>query len=45
MSLFQAIQCAVKGLTGLRRAKQEENRQWQIESVPFKTEVLSGWYV
>lgn len=43
--LFAALAEGVDDLTVLLMAKQEENRQWQIGPVPFRTEILPGWHV
>ncbi len=40
--LFSEMARQVDDLTVLLMARQEENRQWRIETVPFKTEVLPG---
>lgn len=40
--LFEAMAKQVDDLTVFLMAKQEENRQWDIGVVPFKTELLNG---
>lgn len=43
--LFAQLAQQIEDCTVLLMAKQEENRQWEIESVPFKSEVLPGWHI
>jgi glycosyltransferase involved in cell wall biosynthesis len=42
--LFTNLAQRCDDFTVLLMAEQEENRQWQIGPVPFKTEVLPGWH-
>ena len=42
--LFKTLAEQVDDLTVLLMAEQEENRQWQLGPVPFKTEILPGWH-
>lgn len=43
--LFEAMAQRVDDFTVFLMAKQEENRQWDIGSVPFRTEVLNGFHL
>jgi len=43
--LFEAMARRVDDFTVFLMAKQEENRQWDIGPVPFKTEVLNGFHL
>lgn len=43
--LFEAIARRVDDFTVFLMAKQEENRQWDIGPVPFRTEVLNGFHL
>lgn len=42
--LFARLAQQLDDCTVLLMAEQEENRQWQIGPVPFRTEVLPGWH-
>jgi glycosyltransferase involved in cell wall biosynthesis len=43
--LFEAIARKCEQFTVFLMAEQEENRQWDIGPVPFRTEVLPGWHI
>ena len=43
--LFEAMARRVDDFTVFLMAKQEENRQWDIGPVPFRTEVLNGFHL
>jgi glycosyltransferase involved in cell wall biosynthesis len=43
--LFAAMQKHVDELTVLLMAEREENRQWQLGGVPFKTRCLPGFHI
>ena len=43
--LFESLKRRVGEFTVLLMAKREENRQWEIGAVPFKTELLPGFHV
>lgn len=42
--LFARLAQQLDDCTVLLMANQEENRQWQIGPVPFRTEILPGWH-
>ncbi|TKB81545.1 MAG: glycosyltransferase family 4 protein [Nitrospira sp.] len=42
--LFEALQRRVEEVSVLLMAQQEENRQWTVGEVPFRTEVLPGFH-
>jgi len=43
--LFKALAQKCEEFTVLLMVEQEENRQWEIGSVPFRTELLPGWHI
>jgi glycosyltransferase involved in cell wall biosynthesis len=43
--LFEAIARKCEQLTVFLMAEREENRQWEIGSVSFRTELLPGWHI
>jgi len=43
--LFEAMSRRVDDFTVFLMAKREENRQWDIGPVPFRTEVLNGFHL
>lgn len=45
VALFEGMARQVDDFTVFLMAEREENRQWKIGSVPFRTELLPGWHV
>jgi len=43
--LFEALARKCEQFTVLLMAEREENRQWEIGLVPFRTELLPGWHL